>query len=345
MNKIYKLINKIKHYEWGSKEIIPGFLNIQNDKDLRYAEMWMGTHPAAPSQTEENGKIVNLSEISGELPFLFKLLAVEKPLSVQVHPDREQASYGYNKENEEGISLDACNRNYKDKNCKNEIICAITPFTLMAGFKNHDDVFLSYKGTYKEQTDLKNRLADLYPEDPVVSSALYLNLVTLEPGQAVFLPAGVPHSYVSGFGLELMNSSDNVIRGGLTSKHVDIKKLEKIIDYEPFKLETITPDVSKNVFKYPIQCNDFSLLFVQSRGDKTNVELNAPAICIVTDGELIIEDDKYRKGGSFYISQAKEKFTLSGNFKLFAASANSFSSNPSAEENTQYLGKNFGYSS
>jgi len=89
MKKIYKLNNQIKHYDWGSTKLIPDFLGLSDEQGKPCAELWMGTHPSAPSHVAESGE--SLKDVSGELPFLLKLIAVEKPLSIQVHPNKEQA--------------------------------------------------------------------------------------------------------------------------------------------------------------------------------------------------------------------------------------------------------------
>ena len=281
MIKKYKLINQIKHYEWGSADILPKFLGIRNNKKLPFAEMWMGTHRSAPSQVRDGIKRTNLSQINGELHFLLKLLAVEKPLSLQVHPNKEQAQEGFEREERMGFSLDDPKRNYKDKNEKNEIICAITPFTLTAAN----------------------------------------NEITLQPFQALFIPSGTSHSYKSGFGIELMNNSDNVVRGGLTNKYIDIEEFNKIVNQNQFIPKIITPDDSLSVFNYPIPTDEFSLTLIRKKGkNKLPICLEDMAICIVTDGVLKIEGKKYKKGESFFIpKENKKQITLKGNFTLFAA--------------------------
>jgi mannose-6-phosphate isomerase len=323
MIKIHKLHNKIKHYEWGSSHLLQEFLGLANDgnNDLKepYAEMWLGTHPLAPSQVEVNGNSVNLKEISGELPFLLKLIAVEKPLSIQVHPNREQARLGFKRENEMGLEIDSPARNYKDENCKNEIICAITPFTLMAGFKEPKEIYASLGAVSAEQTVLFKKLNSFYPEDPGVFSPLYLNLITLQPGQGLFIPPGVPHAYISGFGVELMTNSDNVIRCGLTHKHVDINEFKKIMSPVPFVPQIITPCRGSQVC-YPLPGEDFSLLYIRGDGGGVSFHESSFAVFIVTEGELNMEDRHFKKGESFYFSSDKDApLLLKGNFSLFAA--------------------------
>jgi len=289
MIKKYKLFNQIKHYDWGSADILPEFLGIKNKKNIPFAELWMGTHRSAPSQIRKKIKKINLAEISGDLPFLFKLLAVEKPLSLQVHPNKEQAAEGFEREERMGLSLDDPKRNYKDKNSKSELICAITPFTLVAAN----------------------------------------NEITLQPLEALFIPCGTPHSYKSGFGIELMNNSDNVIRGGLTNKHIDIEEFNKITSKDKFIPQIIKP-AGQDVFNYPVPTAEFSLTLIRSKGkNKLPICLEDMAICIVTDGVLKIEGKKYIKGESFFIPKENKNLILEGEFTLFAASTNNVSSNSS----------------
>jgi len=320
MTKIHKLQNKIKHYEWGSTQILPEFLglvkNEDNDFKEPYAEMWLGTHPLAPSQVQLNGNIVSLKEISGELPFLLKLIAVEKPLSIQVHPNKEQARRGFKRESEMGLELDSPVRNYKDQNHKSEIICAITPFTLMAGFKKPKEIYASLGSVSGRQMDIIKKLSSLYPGDSSVLSPLYLNLITLQPGQGLFIPCSIPHAYISGFGVELMTNSDNVIRGGLTNKHIDIEELKKIMPLVPFVPQIITPSDDTQVC-YPMPEECFSLFHIRGSGSFNKCGVG---VFIVTEGELEIENQFFKKGESFYISREKcAPLLLKGNFSLFAA--------------------------
>jgi len=316
MKKIYKLQNQIKNYDWGSPKLIPEFLGLEQfDPHKPYAEMWMGTNQQAPSQVEEG---ISLKEISGELPFLFKLIAVEKPLSIQVHPDKEQAQAGFKRENEEGIPIDSPLRNYKDQNAKNELICAITPFTLIAGFMEPNKIYASLGGdTLRDQWDMVRKLESLYPQDVGVYSPLFLNSITLQPGQGLYIPAGTPHAYISGFGAELMTNSDNVIRGGLTSKHVDGDELKKISKPVPFIPNIIAPS-NEPLTCYPLPGENFSLYHI--RGGKTFPQCDK-AICLVTEGELKTEDRIFKKGESFYLPSCgkEEPLLLEGNFSLFAA--------------------------
>jgi len=376
-NKLFRLKNQIKHYEWGSREILPQFLNIENNKGDPCAEMWMGTHNLSPSQTEVDGDLVNLTELSGELPFLFKLLAVEKPLSIQAHPNKAQAEEGFKREESRGLSIKNPTRNYRDTNHKPEILCALSPFTLMAGFRESDRISVSleeflliapplkeiispllraleadslssfyrilsglsriereYLSTFirekdgvqggvisQSQWNLMKDFASQYPGDPAILSPLFLNLFTLQPGQAVFIPSGVLHAYLSGFGVELMASSDNVLRGGLTPKHIDTGELMNILHFVPFIPQIITPPSSTGWFCYNTPCGDFLLSMMHSEGEEKAFVGKGPAICIVTEGRLRVENEIYKRGESFYLPQADINYMFNGNYSLYAASS------------------------
>lgn len=181
-----------------------------------------------------------VAERFGELPFLFKVLCADEPLSIQVHPSLSAARAGFAKENQAGIALDAPNRNYKDANHKPELVFALTPFQAMNGFRTlssivsllqpvagahptiaaflaHPDEqhlaqlfgdLLTMTGEQKslaldiltaalehqhgEPWDTVRMIAAVYPDDSGLFSPLLLNVITLQPGQAMFLFAHPP---------------------------------------------------------------------------------------------------------------------------------------------------------
>ena len=153
MQGVFTLHNTVQEYAWGSRSSIPELLNRPSPAERPQAELWMGAHPKAPSRvlSAEGGEI-SLAELiardpvsvlgrgvaekfANRLPFLFKVLAAARPLSIQAHPNLEQARTGFRKENESGIPLDAFQRNYRDDNHKPEAISALTPFWALNGFR------------------------------------------------------------------------------------------------------------------------------------------------------------------------------------------------------------------
>jgi len=407
--KFYKLRNQVKHYDWGSPVDIPRLMGIESadappTDGAPWAELWMGSHPGSPSMAVLDSGETGLGELIardpnfflgektaqryGALPFLFKLLAVEKTISIQAHPNLAQAREGFERETRAGLPVDSPKRNYKDPNCKPEIICAITPFTGLCGFRPISEI-LSLLGIFLESSApvlregfapltralsnpdpaaalhdflaglfglpqtvresltgyvlslqalpsacelaLMQGMARLYPGDPAVIAPLYLNVFRLNPGEAVFLGPGVLHAYVHGFGVELMADSDNVLRGGLTAKHVDVPELMKILDFKPFKPRVMTPNA--NCFSYPAPCEEFLLTRICGSGGATGGAepwpsgLEGPLVCIVTEGELIIASSDgetvVKRGESLFIppvTSDENRISLKGNFTLFIAS-------------------------
>ncbi len=121
-------------YDWGSINDIPQFLGRLGSGEP-VAEMWLGTHPLAPSQVECPEGLRPLSDVAGEVPFMLKLLAAEQPLSIQVHPGPEEARRGFEREEAAGIPLDAPERVFKDPNHKPEMVYALSTFDTLVGFR------------------------------------------------------------------------------------------------------------------------------------------------------------------------------------------------------------------
>ena len=170
------LENQIMEYDWGSRTAIPDLLSMPSPSDNPVAELWMGAHPKAPSKVICDGEKPDLAEFiardpekvlgekaaarfDGKLPFLFKALAAEKPLSVQAHPDARMAKEGFERENDRNIPLDHRRRNYKDDRAKPECICAITPFHALCGFRKIPDMLNLFETVlHPDFSDLLNPL-------------------------------------------------------------------------------------------------------------------------------------------------------------------------------------------
>ena len=297
--RIAALRNPIRDYAWGSPSAIPDLLGTENPGGGPQAELWMGAHPAAPSKALVDGHWIPVpdwierdpggvlgadvaSRFGGELPFLFKVLAAAEPLSIQAHPSAAQAREGFAREEARGIPRDAPERCYRDANAKPELLCALTRFEALQGFRPPDDILLALGAVAAPELDAACRalaarpdraglrdfftvllklgsgakrsaveraaaagardgatralrrvaeLARAYPGDVGSLAPLLLHAVSLEPGEALFLAAGEPHCYLEGVGVELMANSDNVLRGGLTSKHVDVDELLRVLTF------------------------------------------------------------------------------------------------------------------
>jgi len=318
----------VQRYAWGQRgqdAYIPAFLGVPALPDVPYAELWIGDNPALPSRAILSGAApaelrlpallaaapaTVLSAVArgeGRLPFLTKLLAAERALSIQVHPSKQQAEAGFAEENARGVPLGDERRNFKDPNHKPELLVALTPFWGLKGFRPLEEIAAALREEAPELSPLAPRLdAELAAAsaDPVARSALLrslytramrlpqahvnallgsllarlrtqrgltdaargywvlradrdhsragdhdrglfsfflLNLVRLAPGQAIFLGPGEPHAYLQGVGLEVMANSDNVLRGGLTPKHVDIDRLLDVLVFEDGAAPVVEP--------------------------------------------------------------------------------------------------------
>ncbi|ATW48793.1 mannose-6-phosphate isomerase, class I [Streptomyces peucetius] len=375
-----RLANTVRPYAWGSTTAIPELLGVAPTGEPQ-AEMWMGAHPGAPSRvTRGAGRDRPLSEVIaaaperelGEaavakfgprLPFLLKLLAAGAPLSLQVHPDLTQARDGYGAEESAGVPLDAPHRNYKDANHKPELICALTPFDGLCGFRSaaaaaellaglEVDSLKPYvdllhaqpeeaalrevltavltadpqemAATVAEAAAAAERLggdyapyaaiAHHYPGDPGVIAAMLLNHVRLQPGEALFLGAGVPHAYLDGLGVEIMANSDNVLRCGLTPKHVDVPELLRIVRFEATEPGILRPEESpsgEEVYDTPIDEFRLSRYVLAPDAEPRDLTASTPQILLCTAGSVTAGELTLAPGESAFVP-AGEKAELSG---------------------------------
>lgn len=126
------------------------------------------------------------------------------------------------------------------------------------------------------------RLADHYPGDPGIALSLLMHTVVLRPGEALYLPTGNIHSYQQGLAIEVMAASDNVLRGGLTPKHVDVPELMRVLDTRPVAEPRIIPtQVATGVHRFKPDVVDFALTVIEPEGARAGVEVAAPTAAIV----------------------------------------------------------------
>jgi len=161
-----------------------------------------------------------------------------------------------------------------------------------------------------------------YPDDPGVLAALLMNRITLQPGDALYMPAGNLHAYLSGGGVEIMANSDNVMRGGLTPKYINVDELLAILDFTPGFPGLITPvEESPRVWRYPTPAPEFALWRIQSEGEPVGVPgPGSGRILLVTDGEftatsLTTKLDLVR--GQAVLLSAGEEGTVTGRGRAF----------------------------
>lgn len=175
--------------------------------------------------------------------------------------------------------------------------------------------------------DTVRLLAEYYPGDPGIVVSLLVNRVTLTRGEVLYLPAGNIHAYLRGFGVELMAASDNVLRGGLTPKHIDVPELLSVLDFTPLPvpyLEPVTPGAGVELYRPDVP--DFELAHVvPTAGEPAVVSLTGPAIAVATDGELTLEGVtgaiSLRRGDAAYVTPDEERLSVTGTGELFVATS------------------------
>lgn len=176
------------------------------------------------------------------------------------------------------------------------------------------------------------RLADAYPGDPGIALSLLLNRVSLRAGEALWLPAGNIHAYLEGVGVELMASSDNVLRGGLTPKHVDAAELLRVLSFEPQEpplLPRIALPGGVTAYRPPVP--DFELLHVEASGVRRTgvqsgrpvVPLRGPAIVLAVAGAVRVSGEssavELGRGEAAYATPDETTLTFSGEGRAFVA--------------------------
>jgi mannose-6-phosphate isomerase len=163
---------------------------------------------------------------------------------------------------------------------------------------------------------LVGQLARAFPGDPGIAISLMLNLATLEPGQVLFLPAGNIHAYIQGIGVELMAASDNVLRGGLTAKHVDVAELLSVLDFTPTDVPYLAPVVADGVSVFrPLP--DFQLMHLTAAA---SVSLAGEALLLCTSGAFTVNGVEVARGDAFYVAD-EPVLEVEGAGQLFVATA------------------------
>jgi mannose-6-phosphate isomerase len=343
----------IRTYAWGSRTAIAEFTGRPVPAAHPEAELWLGANPGDPAFLEEpDGEVSLLQAVLADpegqlgaaararfgdaLPFLLKVLAAEEPLSLQAHPSSEQAAEGYRREERLGIPVNSPVRNYRDSSHKPELLVALQPFEVLAGFRPAADTigllralavsdldpFIDLLNDQSDADGLRAlfttwitapqpdvdvlvtavldgsinylssgatefaavaktvlELGERYPGDAGVLAALLLNRITLGPGEGIFLSAGNLHAYLRGVGLEVMANSDNVLRGGLTPKHVDVPELLRVLNFNPTtesQLRAQThPDGLASFYDTPTA--EFAASMLTLGDDQIGHEVDAPS--------------------------------------------------------------------
>ena len=386
---IRKIVNQARAYAWGSTTLIPDYFNLPAT-GAPMAEIWFGTHAGSLPRVAGTEQDLLAFRDGKQLPFLLKILAAGGPLSIQAHPNKEQALAGFERENALGLALDDPNRNYRDDHHKPEMLVALTPFLALTGFRPLVDIMVSFQRIVVQAQNLELRVLETaaadwvqvlrqsgievlfsgllnrpenlaeaceqlavlaeasrgnqnvesqnlaivpnlqskYPGDPGVVISQLLNLIELAPMQAVELAAGNVHCYLEGLGVEIMASSDNVLRGGLTQKHIDVTELRNIVDFSTLEIEPLEAATEVNgLYRYPSEAEDYLLYRVEVGGQNLLADLTLAndSIVICTAGELAVGDstgerEVLHKGEAAYLSGAKF-YSFSGAGTAFLATS------------------------
>jgi mannose-6-phosphate isomerase len=308
---LFRLEAPVRNYAWGSHDSLARIRGAAFPTLEPEAELWIGAHAAAPALVPNEGPLNRLiadepgrflgvlakEKYGPHLPFLLKVLAVARPLSLQVHPTLEEARAGFVKENELGVSISSSDRTFVDDNHKPELVVAVSDFDALVGFRDIEEVtsfvelliahgaaqleprilhplqsapnsrglravvkglvgqpdessfvdqtaqaaaqIAASDGKFAASARWLVEIARLFPARPDVVATLLLNLVHLRPGDALYVAPGQVHCYLGGLAMEIMASSDNVVRGGLTPKRVDVPSFLAMVDWTPGALSRI----------------------------------------------------------------------------------------------------------
>jgi len=397
---IVQIQGHIKEYDWGNSSFIPALLSQDEDGKSK-AELWFGTHPNGDAKVVETGQQLSeflaqdslhwfgqehLDCFGDQLPLLLKVLAIDKPLSIQVHPTKAQAEEGWAKEELTRAHQKKELWNYKDPNRKAEVIYALTPITAMCGFrplkqiipmlkllipngyakhfgyldtvqedsdkllaklfedlytmqsehlvqlvdeyiaslKKHEELpFATGDGAFLESKGIVLSCYAAYPEDPGLFCPFILHVKHLHPGEALYLEPRTLHAYVLGNGIELMSASDNVLRGGLTNKKVDVKELMRILEIKGREVEKAPMLIGRSGRLHVLTPTEEFHLMVLKSGTYHINERRSIELVFVTEGQAVFqsaaEKRTLEKGSCHVIAASLSSYTLEVEGTLFIA--------------------------
>lgn len=383
------------HYPWGTFDAIHELLRTEPD-GRPLAEFWLGAHPLAPSALsgttldaalEQRPALLGDKSVAAfgpRLPFLMKILSARHALSLQAHPNRDQAEAGFAAEEAAGLPRESPQRTYKDTWPKPEVLVALDEFRTLAGFRDPaitaelfnalqagpevdrliaplrarggeaglQEVFLQVLSLDADQRDVVDavlsaavthrdadgqlgqfakvalELDDVFPGDPGIVAALLMNPVTLQPGEALFVPPGRMHAHMRGTGIEVMASSDNVLRGGLTSKHIAVDELVTVVDFA-WGTPTVrkAQETSPGVWTYETPAPEFEVNRIETTLDTTVAlpERSDARILLVTRGQLTLASAtgtlELTQGDAAFLSANDADIRATGDAQAFLASS------------------------
>lgn len=405
------ITNEPRDYAWGSHEAIAEFTGRPPSGGPE-AELWLGSHQLSPSRIltpEAAGGHERLDEWiaadpegalgasrgGDEFPVLMKVLAAAQALSIQVHPDAEQAQRGFADENARGVALTDPERTYKDPYPKPELALALGgPFDALVGFRPLDGTkaliaelaeaaasaedrrplddlaanldgepeealrrlvawFLDGSasaeslcravvaaaerypgGRFEAEARTLAELGASRPGDPGILVASLMNRVHLEEGEAVYVRPGEIHAYLGGLAIEVMRSSDNVIRAGLTGKHIDVDALQRITDFRERREVVTRPTEAAPGVAHLDPGPEFALTRLTSAaasggsaGERPRARLSGPAVAVATAGSPHVygarNEMRLERGQALYVTPDEKELTLTGQGQLVLATPSS----------------------
>lgn len=360
---IVPLAPHVRNYLWGSKSLIPKFMGW-HDSSEPIAELWYGAHSSGSSYVISEDQALteviatNSREVLGDdilkvfgprLPFMLKIIAIDQPLSVQVHPNQVQAQKGHIHKPEL----------YSDEFAKPEQLIALSNMRVLYGFRPLPQVIALFEdldcpeivfslksssvsatflkllrrefdaeyfniadSTSFEESKLVQSLALRYPTDRAAAAPYFLNLVELTHGESIIIHPGEVHAYLSGLGIEVLGNSDNVLRAGLTQKVKDLDEFERIVS--PSSTEVLTASATLDgIHWWKSQYEEFKVgLYTHNC---SSVTIQGPAIVLTAKGQLRANSTLgsfiFTQGQVFFIKGASQ-VTLEGEAEAYVCTAN-----------------------
>jgi mannose-6-phosphate isomerase len=322
-----EITNEPRDYAWGSATLIPELLGTAPDGRPQ-AEIWLGTHPGSPTRvagTDEplratTGELPFLLKIlaagsplslqahpttaqaedgfARENAAGIPLDAAErnykdpfaKPEMVYALSDEFRALCGFRPAAETRAVLDAAHPGLFPQLRSDADIRPLFEWLLSGdpAVATVVDEISSIDAAGESWRTVRGLVA-AYPGDPGIAISLLLHSVVLRRGEALYLPAGNIHAYQEGLGIELMGPSDNVLRCGLTPKHVDVPELLRIVDFTPVADPRLAPKVVDGLTVFAPDGAGWEL--VESRGER-ELDAGAPGLLVVLEGSAAAEGSR-----------------------------------------------------
>jgi mannose-6-phosphate isomerase len=348
---LLRITNEPMAYAWGSLELLADLLGIEPSSEPM-AEVWFGTHPASLTMVQDDAS-GSLLERVGELGYLVKFLAAAQPLSIQAHPTKSRARAqfaanhkSYSDANHKPELLIAVTefralcgfRPLAEIEADLRLLAKeSTPLAGLWGAFESAGIEAAMRWIYdaeestvlqlvahctvlgRKRARLIEDLFHLHQADPGILVSVLMNLVALQPGEAIFLPAGNIHAYIEGLGVEVMAASDNVLRGGLTQKRIDSRELMQVLDFTSLAEPRVKPKkLAQGLYKYPVSVSDFSVYSLEPSATNLliDLELIGSAIVVCVQGQLVISTSKdealtLSRGQAAYLGDAR-LFSVAG---------------------------------